>query len=113
MLDLSSTALRRVLRVVFGANDKEPLDARFQGGDWQEYRLHVDTTISTGIVGNILGMPTVPADSFDAIQSKHHFQRLFAYQVPLALAEFRRVLKPGGLLLLVTPDLPKIAEQIV
>src|SRR4029079_12807417 len=108
-----ATASKRILRVVFGANDDERLDPRFQGGEWQEYRLQVDGAVSPTIVGNIFGMPDVPADNFDAIQSWHHFQRLFACQVPLALAEFRRVLKPGGLLLLVTSNLPKIAEQVV
>jgi predicted SAM-dependent methyltransferase len=57
-------------------------------------------------------MPTVPAASVDAIWSSHNLEHLFAHEVPVALREFLRVLKPGGVALVTMPDLQQVAEFV-
>ena len=58
-------------------------------------------------------MSPVAADSVDAVWSSHNLEHLQRHEVPLALGEFRRVLKPHGLLLLTLPDLQHVARLIV
>ena len=58
-------------------------------------------------------MSECPAASVDAIWSAHNLEHLSAHEVPLALNEFLRVLKPGGWALITFPDLQQVAEFIV
>src|SRR5262249_33258065 len=55
----------------------------------------------------------VATNSIDAIWSSHNLEHLQRHEVPLALAEFIRVLKPNGLLLLTLPDLRQVAQLVV
>ena len=45
---------------------------------------------------------------FDAVYSSHSLEHLAPYEVPDALANFYRVLKPGGYTLIIVPDLEGI-----
>ena len=58
-------------------------------------------------------MTPVADQSVDAIWSSHNLEHLERHEVPLALAEFVRVLKPRGLLLLTLPDLQQVARLVV
>ncbi|MCA8996833.1 MAG: methyltransferase domain-containing protein [Planctomycetaceae bacterium] len=57
-------------------------------------------------------MPEITDSSVDAVWSSHNLEHLFAHEVPVALKEFLRVLKPGGFALLTMPDLQKAAEYV-
>lgn len=48
----------------------------------------------------------------DAIWSSHNLEHLHSFEVPVALAEFKRILKPQGYLLVTLPDLRAIAREI-
>jgi protein O-GlcNAc transferase len=54
----------------------------------------------------------VPDRSVDAVFSHHNIEHVFAHEVPQALAEFLRVLRPGGLALIATPDLQALGRVI-
>jgi hypothetical protein len=54
----------------------------------------------------------VASESADAIFSSHNIEHLYAYQVPAALAEFRRVLKPAGFVVITCPDLQMVAAIV-
>ena len=58
-------------------------------------------------------MSPVVDDSVDAIWSSHNLEHLQRHEVPVALAEFIRVLKPSGLLLMTLPDLRQVAQLVV
>ena len=54
----------------------------------------------------------VATASVDAVWSSHNVEHLYAHEVPVALAEFHRVLRPGGFALITLPDLQKVAELV-
>src|SRR3546814_10286768 len=58
-------------------------------------------------------MSAVASESVDAVWNSHALEHLFAHEVPVALKEFRRVLRPGGHVLMRMPDLQKVAESIL
>ncbi len=58
-------------------------------------------------------MSPVADNAIDAVWSSHNLEHLQRHEVPLALREFIRVLKPHGLLLLTLPDLQQVARLVV
>jgi len=80
---------------------------------WQEIRLDIDPAVNPDLTGTMTAMPEVPAASVDAIFSSHNIEHLEAHEVPIALAEFRRVLRPGGFVLITCPDLKAIVARFL
>ena len=48
----------------------------------------------------------------DALFSSHNIEHLYAHEVPIALAEFRRVLKSDGFVLITCPDLQSVCARV-
>ncbi|WP_338849751.1 methyltransferase domain-containing protein [Massilia sp. W12] len=110
----SSTAeLRYVLHVGCGRAAPERLPACFRNPQWREVRLDIDPAVEPDVVASITDLSVVQDACVDAVWSSHNLEHLEAYQVPLALAEFRRVLKSDGFALITLPDLRAIARQIL
>jgi SAM-dependent methyltransferase len=103
---------RLVLHVGCGPLDHYTLNERFRGPDWHELRLDVDPGVRPDIVASITDMSPVPDASVDAVYSHHNIEHVFAHEVPLALAEFFRVLRPGGEVLIATPDLQALGRDL-
>jgi SAM-dependent methyltransferase len=101
-----------VLHVGCGDPDPQKLHPAFRPPMWREVRLDIDPAVEPDIVASMTDMPIVENGSVDAIWSSHNLEHLYAHEVPIALAEFRRVLKPDGLALITLPDLQKVAEFI-
>lgn len=104
---------RKVLHVGCGAADPAKLPAAFfPQGVWAELRLDIDPGVAPDIVASITDMAVVASGSVDAVWSAHNLEHLWAHEVPLALAEFHRVLAPGGFALVTMPDLQQVAELV-
>ena len=103
---------RVVLHVGCGPSNPAKLHRKFQEPGWREVRLDIDPQVKPDIVGSITDMRAVATASVDAVWSSHNVEHLYAHEVPLALGEFHRVLKPGGFVLITLPDLQKVAELI-
>jgi len=57
-------------------------------------------------------MSMVAAGSMDAVFSSHNLEHLYVHEVPQAVHEFLRVLKPDGFIVLTCPDLQSVCELI-
>jgi SAM-dependent methyltransferase len=108
-----ATGIKTVLNVGCGYPLRQKLHPHFHGPEWREIRLDLDPAVRQDIVCSITDMAPVSADAGDAIWSSHNLEHLQRHEVPSALAEFFRVLKPGGFLLLTLPDLQNVARLVV
>ena len=104
---------KTVLNVGCGYPLRQKLHRHFHGPEWRELRLDQDPAVCPDIVCSITDMRPVAGNTVDAIWSSHNLEHLQRHEVPQALAEFIRVLKPRGLLLLTLPDLQQVAQLVV
>jgi len=104
---------RLVLHVGCGPPYEDNLLEIFRTPEWRELRLDIDPDMRPDLVGNIVNMgDVVPSESVDAVWSSHNVEHVYAHEVPRVFGEFLRVLRPGGLAVITTPDLQRAAERI-
>jgi hypothetical protein len=80
--------------------------------DWREVRMDIDPGVHPDVLGSMTDMTTVATGSIDAIVSSHNIEHLYPHEVPLALAEFVRVLKADGMVLITCPDLQSVCARV-
>jgi protein O-GlcNAc transferase len=102
---------KTVLHVGCGQADIRRLPAYFQKR-WKEIRLDINPDAHPDILATALDMSAVASHSVDAVYSSHTLEHLYAHELPLALAEMKRVLKPDGFLVATVPDLQAAARMI-
>ncbi|MDD5033317.1 MAG: methyltransferase domain-containing protein [Methylococcaceae bacterium] len=103
---------QKFLHVGCGPARKPNVGPGFLSDEWRELRLDIDPAVLPDIVSNMLDMRSVPPASVDGVYSSHNIEHLYPHEVPVALAEFLRVLKPEGLLVLACPDLQSLGHFI-
>lgn len=103
---------KHLLHVGCGNVPKERLPECFRTGEWNEIRLDIDPAVKPDIVASLTDLSAVRSDSVDAVWSSHSLEHLEDFEVPTALAEIRRVLKPGGFALVTMPDLEFVAKLV-
>jgi predicted SAM-dependent methyltransferase len=109
-----SNSRRRVLNAGSGRHSARGIAPFFGSVEWEEVRLDVDPSVTPTVVGSVTNMKGFfKAQSFDAVWSSHMLEHLFSHEVPEALREFKRVLKPDGFALILCPDLESVANYIV
>lgn len=104
--------VKSFLHVGSGPKNPNKIPKPYQGQEWEEIRLDINPDVQPDIVGDIRDMLEVDSKSFDAVYSSHNLEHMYPHEVPLALAEFLRVLKPGGHALITCPDIQIIAAYI-
>ena len=100
-----------LLHVGCGTYAREKLPPVFRAG-WREIRLDIDAEVSPDLVASITDMHVISDCIVDAVYSSHNIEHLYPHDVPLALQEFRRVLKPTGFAFIEVPDLQEVARFI-
>lgn len=95
-----------------GPGSKRADSTPFAGLAWEEVRLDINPAVEPDLIGSITQMDAVMSASMDAVFSSHNIEHLYAHEVPLALAEFRRVLKPSGFALITCPDLRSVCALV-
>lgn len=111
-VQIASDGRRIVLHVGCGRPNRNKLHPDFRGPEWRELRFDIDQTVRPDIVGTIVDMSNVPPQSVDAVWSSHNIEHIHAHEVGPALHGFFRVLRPGGVAIIATPDLQWAAQQI-
>jgi SAM-dependent methyltransferase len=101
-----------VLNVGCGYPSSQGLHRSFQSPQWRELRLDINPAVNPDILCSMIDMHPVATGSIDAIWSSHNLEHLHRHEVPIALQEFKRVLRPSGQLLVTLPDLQRIAELV-
>jgi hypothetical protein len=102
--------MKTVLHVGCGAKTIRDLPRYFAG--WREVRVDLDPAARPDLVASLTDLKGVRAGSVDAVFSSHNLEHLYAHEVPVALGEFRRVLKADGFALITTPDLEAVARVV-
>lgn len=103
---------KTVLNVGCGPRTITVIGTAFPAAEWQELRLDINPAADPDIVASMTDMPAVPDGAVDAVWSSHNLEHLDPHEVPRALQEFLRVLRPGGQLLLAVPDLQMVARLV-
>lgn len=79
--------------------------------DWEEQgykvtRLDIEPRVNPDICAPMTAMGEI--GSFDVVYCCHALEHLYPHEVYLALKEFARVLTPGGVAVIVVPDLEDV-----
>jgi SAM-dependent methyltransferase len=104
--------IKTFLHVGCGRARKADTTPGFAGPEWTELRLDINPAAQPDFICSITDMKAVASESMDALYSSHNIEHLYPHEVPLALQEFRRVLRPDGFAVLTCPDLRSIAALI-
>lgn len=84
------------------------------GFDWQPIEGWAKLDHNRGMLGARQAWNTGYADqSFDTVFSSHMFEHISHFKIEEVICEINRILKPGGVLRLLTPNLKKIAAAYV
>jgi SAM-dependent methyltransferase len=74
--------------------------------DGEETRLDIDPQHNPDVVASMTDMGDI--GGFDLLYCSHSLEHLYPHDVPVALSEFRRVLKDGGQAIVIVPDLEDV-----
>ncbi len=104
--------MQTFLHVGCGPKRKDRTTRGFNTADWAEKRLDIDPSVEPDIIGTMTDMSAVETGSVSAIFSSHNIEHLYPHEVPVALAEFHRVLDDTGFVVITCPDLQSVAALI-
>lgn len=104
--------MKTLLHVGCGPKKIDRTTKGFNQGNWTELRLDIDESVSPDLIGTMTDMKSVANESVDAIFSSHNIEHLYPHEVPQALSEFKRVLKPDGFVVLTCPDLKSVCALV-
>lgn len=110
--DPAAAATKAVLHVGCGPYNPEGLPPQLRTAEWREVRLDINPAVRPDIIGSITDLSAVPDQCVEAVYSSHNLEHVYAHEVPISLAEFFRVLKPGGIAIITLPDIQKVAEYV-
>ena len=101
-----------LLHIGCGPKRKNQTTRGFNTDAWAELRLDIDADVQPDIIGTMTDMSAVADVSVDAIFSSHNIEHLYPHEVGPALAEFIRVLRPDGFLVVTCPDLQEVCRLV-
>ena len=104
--------MQTFLHIGCGPNHKDQTTRGFNTDHWQEIRLDIDVSVSPDVTGTMTDMAAVDSACIDAIFSSHNIEHLYPHEVPVALAEFLRVLNAEGFAVITCPDLRSVCALV-
>jgi len=110
---MTSTAPKILLNIGAGhPKSGARIPDAFHSAEWKEVRLDIDPANEPDVIGTMLDMSAMADESADALYSSHTIEHLYPNEIPQAIKEFLRVLKPQGYAVITCPDLQAAAEMI-
>lgn len=100
------------LHVGCGPKHKDQTTRGFAQADWRELRLDIDAGVAPDVVGTMTDMSAVKDGSVQAVFSSHNIEHLYPHEVPVALAEFKRVISDDGFVVITCPDLKSVCALV-
>lgn len=96
-----------------GAGGSHVPEAYFPG--FKEVTLDIDERCKPDILTSMVDMACVPDECFEAAYTSHTLEHVYPHEVRRCLWNLYRVLKPGGLLMVVVPNLSDVkpTEDVV
>jgi predicted SAM-dependent methyltransferase len=73
---------------------------------YKETYLDIEPLTNPDVVASMTDMGDI--GDYNVIFCSHALEHLYPHEVPAALSEFRRVLKPGGVAIIIVPDLEDV-----
>jgi SAM-dependent methyltransferase len=108
---VSEPARERVLvNVGCGLLEHSSLPQYFDS--WRQLRVDIDPEVKPDIQADLTDLSPIADGAADAVWASHCLEHLYQHQVPIALREFRRVLREDGFLCLIVPDLQSVAQHV-
>ena len=104
--------MKTLLHVGCGPKRKSQTTRGFNHDGWRELRLDIDANVQPDVTGTMTDMSAVATGSVDAVFSSHNIEHLYPHEVPLALAEFVRVLADDGFAVITCPDLQSVCALV-
>jgi hypothetical protein len=101
-----------LLHIGCGPKRKDKTTRGFNTDAWTEVRLDIDASVEPDVLGTMTDMSAVADASVDAIFSSHNIEHLYPHEVPVALGEFLRILKPDGFAIITCPDLQSVCALV-
>lgn len=102
----------KFLHVGCGPKRKGQTTVGFNTTEWEEVRFDIDPNVQPDVIGSMTDMSKVEEGSVDAIFSSHNIEHLYPHEVGAALAEFYRVLKSDGFVVITCPDLQSVCSLV-
>ena len=92
--------MQKFLHVGCGPKHKAQTTTGFNTDAWAEVRFDIDESVKPDVIGTMTNMQAVASESMDAVFSSHNIEHLYPHDVPVALAEFFRVLNSSGIVVI-------------
>lgn len=104
--------MQKFLHVGCGQKNKAYTTPGFNMPEWTEVRFDIDESVHPDVVGTMTDMRAIADGSMDALFSSHNIEHLYPHEVPVALGEFLRILKPTGIAVITCPDLQSVCALV-
>lgn len=79
---------------------------------WRELRVDIEPAVRPDVIADLTDLSPIPAGSVQGVWCSHALEHLYAHEIPVALAEIRRILAPDGIFCALVPDLQTVAQAI-
>jgi len=101
-------ALARQRRVLNVGGQSRGIQLPAPYATFEQFLLDLDPTVGADIVLDVRELTSLEPQQFDAVYCSHNLEHVRQHDVPVVLAGFRHVLKPGGLAHIIVPDLQEL-----
>ena len=79
---------------------------------YREISLDIDKKYNPDIVADIHNISHIPDKFVNVVYSSHMIEHIHFFKVPSVIKEFLRIVKDGGLVRIITPNMSKVAEKL-